>query len=180
MTNLEELLELAKTAMKIAPGQWDTDTIDNEGAYGSGEDVHEGFKSYVVGCGPVDNWKAIADSSNSDLILVEEDYDIDHHAAWDENSRVLFKFIAAANPSVIIDLLTKAKERETEAWNAGRDAAKDKATGWLVSFENAPEITYISPRQYAVDAVKDIVDSISALTRPTTPPAVLMEDNNGN
>lgn len=106
---VEELERLAKAA---TPGPWDTDTEQNEGSYGMGEDVSEGFDSYGVYAGD----KKVVDTLNSDLAEVEVDGDCDENGprswAWDEQGRRNAEFIAAANPQAILALIKEKREME--------------------------------------------------------------------
>lgn len=84
---LEALLAAA------TPGPWETDSESNDGAYGSGEDVHEGFKSYIM----LDSkGQRLFDSLNSTAGAIEEDIGDEGVSAWDEFARRNFAFIAAA------------------------------------------------------------------------------------
>jgi hypothetical protein len=106
--DLSKLEALAKAA---TPGPWDVDDVQTDGEYGSGEDTYRGFKSYVVGCGPVDNWRSIIDTSNSDVAMVEVDGDCDGTTAWDEVGRCNTQFIAAAREAVPA-LIARVRELE--------------------------------------------------------------------
>jgi hypothetical protein len=113
--DIDELEALAKAA---TPGPWDVGVIHNEGEYGTGEDSYSGFKSYVVGCGPVDNWKSIVDTSNSDVAMIEVDGDYDSTDTWDEVGKCNASFIAAAREAVPA-LIARVRELEAalvEAW----------------------------------------------------------------
>ncbi len=88
-----DLAKIKEAAERATPGPWDTDTIDNE-------DGKWRFKSYIVGSGPVDNWKAVVDTSNSDVIEIHREDDIDYSSVWDEQGRRNAEFIALARTTV--------------------------------------------------------------------------------
>ena len=69
MTLLETLRALAPV---VTPGEWGEDTLKSEGAYGSGDDTHEGFATTAIYNA---DGKLLFDALNSDVILVQEEWD---------------------------------------------------------------------------------------------------------
>ena len=108
----QSIADLLALAEKATPGPWDTDTEQNEGDYGSGEDVSTGFSSYGVYAGN----KKVVDTLNSDLIEVEVDSDADENGprswAWDEQGRRNAEFIATFDPTKAAELLDRIEELE--------------------------------------------------------------------
>ena len=108
-TDTERLKAMEAAATK---GPWECDTTHNEGSYGAGEDVYEGFKSYTI---LSEDGKVLFDSLNSDAIEVHEEYDEDGATAWDEIARRNAELIVAmrnALPSLLarIEALTVEPE----------------------------------------------------------------------
>lgn len=96
--------ELETLAAKATPGPWEVDTIENDGAYGSGPDAVHGFKSPVMLDG---DGKALFDASNSDLIEAHEEYNEDGCYAWDDPGQNNFALIVALRnnlPAIIAAL----------------------------------------------------------------------------
>jgi hypothetical protein len=110
----EQVAEIRAKALKATAGPWDVDIVHNEGTYGTGEDDYTGFNSYVVGCGPVNDWKSIVDTSNSNVAMIEVDGDSDGTTAWDEIGRRNAEFIAAANPENILSLIATIEAAQAE------------------------------------------------------------------
>lgn len=108
---LDEWKRLAGAAAKAAPGDWDTDTIDNDGG-GSGH-----FDSYCVFIAgkPGEIGKGIVDTLNSDNISVEVDGDEDGIRAWDENGRRVVEYIAAFDPPATLALIAEVERLRAEA-----------------------------------------------------------------
>lgn len=106
--DLHKLRKLATKAADIAPGAWDHDTDNNDGAYGSGPDARHGFSSYFM---MDDKGRRLFDSYNSEVAEVHEDDD----SAWDENSRRLFDYLAAFNPATALSLLSRLQAAEERA-----------------------------------------------------------------
>lgn len=101
---------LRELLAKATPGPWEVDTIENDGAYGSGPDAVHGFKSPVM----LDaEGKALFDAYNSDLIEVHEEYDEDSCHAWDEQGRANFALVAAA-VNALPDLLATIESLRAE------------------------------------------------------------------
>jgi len=108
MTDICE--RLRELLAKATPGPWEVDTIENDGAYGSGPDAVHGFKSPVM----LDaEGKALFDAYNSDLIEVHEEYDEDSCHAWDEQGRANFALVAAA-VNALPDLLATIESLRAE------------------------------------------------------------------
>jgi len=101
-----ELRKAAEAAAKIAPGLWGSDIEKGEGEYGIGDNTHTG---YMVPYMETEYGKRLFDAHNTDVGLIEEDYSFDengaHHSAWDENSQVIFEYLALVQPANIIALL---------------------------------------------------------------------------
>ena len=80
---------LAALSEAATPGEWSADTIRSEGAYGSGDDTHEGFATTAIYS---DDGKILFDALNSDAILVQEEWD---GHAYDLTSAANAAFIVA-------------------------------------------------------------------------------------
>lgn len=106
-TDTERLKAMEAAASK---GPWECDTTHNEGSYGAGEDVYEGFKSYTI---LSEDGKVLFDSLNSDAIEVHEEYDEDGATAWDEIARRNAKLIVAMR-NALPDLLDAAERLERQ------------------------------------------------------------------
>ena len=108
-TDTERLKAMEAAATK---GPWECDTTHNEGSYGAGEDVYEGFKSYTI---LSEDGKVLFDSLNSDAIEVHEEYDEDGATAWDEIARRNAELIVAmrnALPSLLAQIKALTVEPE--------------------------------------------------------------------
>jgi hypothetical protein len=141
------LRKLARAAAKIAPGLWGSDVEKGEGEYGVGDETLTGF---MVPYMETEHGKRLFDAHSSDVALVEEDFSADengdHYSAWDENSRVIFEFLAAVQPANIIAILDGGRfapdpARETSkavAWMRrwvfdGNEGTKgDRPKGWTL------------------------------------------------
>ena len=128
MTLLETLRALAPV---VTPGEWGEDTLKSEGAYGSGDDTHEGFATTAIYNA---EGKLLFDALNSDVILVQEEWDDDGFGyAYDLTSGAnadLIVTLRNALPAIIAALETAALVRD-EDWLAERIAeggAQDWAT----------------------------------------------------
>ena len=98
--------EIAALVAGITPGELMIETVRNDGAYGSGENLAHGFVSYLV----LDqNGDVVCDTLNSTLTTVTEEDD----QAWDEVGRKNMSFFAAA-PSIVKQLLARVGEVEAE------------------------------------------------------------------
>lgn len=120
---LEEWKRLAEAATKAAPGDWDTDTIDNDGG-GSGH-----FDSYCVFIAgkPGEIGKGIVDTLNSDNISVEVDGDEDRIRAWDENGRRVVEYIAAFDPPATLALIAEVERLNAEVSLMARERLTEEA-----------------------------------------------------
>lgn len=118
----EALRAAAKAATAIAPGAWEHDTEQSEGAYGAGPDARHGFSTYLM---MDEKGRRLFDAHSSEVAEVHEEYDEDGATAWDENSRRLFDFIAAANPSVVLALLDEIITLKADLAAAGGREAYD-------------------------------------------------------
>ena len=92
VTKLERMKSLCDAATQ---GEWETDTIRNDGEYGDGEDTHSGFNSYAM---YDSKGLSLFDSLNSQCCSVDCDIYEDGGSAWDETAKRNFAFIAAMNP----------------------------------------------------------------------------------
>ena len=108
----ERAHDVSLKAMEAAAtkGPWECDTTHNEGSYGAGEDVYEGFKSYTI---LSEDGKVLFDSLNSDAIEVHEEYDEDGATAWDEIARRNAELIVAMR-NALPDLLDAAERLERQ------------------------------------------------------------------
>ncbi|CFR18113.1 ead/Ea22-like family protein [Yersinia frederiksenii] len=107
--------ELKKAALEATQGDWWQDVVETKGTYGMGDDCHEGFHSYAV-YRPDNN--SLLDMTNSTAAIINTEDDGDYHMAWDETGRRNAKFIALANPTVVLALLAKLEAAEAELCNA--------------------------------------------------------------
>lgn len=105
----EQLLALVDAAEAVAPGAWEHDTEENEGAYGAGPGARHGFKSYVMFDG---RGRRIFDGGNSEIALVQEECDEDGAHAWDESGRRVFGFSATFDPPQVRALILRAQAAE--------------------------------------------------------------------
>lgn len=127
----DEIRELLTKAEKATPGPWGFDSTKNEGAYGGGEDISEGFNSYAVHSESIDDFYSnpavICDTLNSDVALLEEEYDDENSfSAWDEQGRRNMSYIAACSPDRIsaLGILALEAVRLREAVKPFSAAAK--------------------------------------------------------
>lgn len=80
--------------MPPTPGPWIVDTIKTEMTYGGGPDASTGMvTTYIV---TAQDGQMIADTSQSDVVLVEEEYHEDGVSAFDAQGRANAALIAAA------------------------------------------------------------------------------------
>jgi len=78
---VEEILrELLSKVSRDAPLPWSRDCEGRE----SGQS--ETFDHYFVGTEAGGKWLTLFDTSNSTAVCIEEDYDEDHYACWDETA----------------------------------------------------------------------------------------------
>lgn len=70
MTNLSDTLAALSEA--ATQGEWDTDTLNSEGSYGSGDDIRECFATTAIYDA---SGKVLFDALNSDACLVHEEWD---------------------------------------------------------------------------------------------------------
>lgn len=63
---------LAALSAAAAQGEWETDTLNSEGSYGSGDDIHECFATTAIYDA---SGKVLFDALNSDACLVHEEWD---------------------------------------------------------------------------------------------------------
>lgn len=78
---------------KHTPLPWEVNIIRNEGDFGMGEDISSGFDSYSIS---IANGKIIADTTNSDLIIVEDESDDETRFTWDTVGKANAEFIVRA------------------------------------------------------------------------------------
>jgi hypothetical protein len=105
----EALAQLRLKAEKATKGEWWSDSIGNEGAYGSGDDCAEGFTSYAV---YDENDRVLLDTLNSSAACIQEEYDEEGHVAWDEVGQRNAEFIAAANPATVLALMDALEAKD--------------------------------------------------------------------
>jgi hypothetical protein len=77
----DALAQLRLKAERATKGEWWSDSVGNEGTYGSGDDCVEGFTSYAV---YDENNQILMDTLNSSAACIQEEYDGEGHVAWDE------------------------------------------------------------------------------------------------
>lgn len=112
-----DINELERLLAKATPGPWEDDHEKNEGSYGEGWNIHEGYNSAVI-LGP--NGKRLFDALNSDAAYIHEDAGSDedgpYHSAWDETSiRNAELIVAAVNGlPTLIAAFKKVGELEAE------------------------------------------------------------------
>ena len=137
----EEITRLKALCKAATPGPWEFDTVCNEGAYGMGEDIYEGFSSYQIIAPSSNGHVVICDTLNSDCVCVEEEFDEDGAAAWDEVARKNMAFIAAARtalPALLVENTElRAKAEASIALSGTTDAMRPASDGWL-PIESAP------------------------------------------
>lgn len=103
---LSSLRVLAQAASNVAPGDWWTDKEAN--------DADPKYDVPVLFAGD----KRLLDAHSSDIVLLREDFTGDEggewREIWDENSSVLFQYLAAANPQTMLALLTRLAALEAD------------------------------------------------------------------
>lgn len=77
-----DLAKLKKLEAQASPAPWWSDNVD-------AEDGHGRYDAYCVGYGT----KGLFDTTNADDQLIEEDFDEDHVARWDETGRRNAEFV---------------------------------------------------------------------------------------
>lgn len=129
-TDTERLKAMEAAATK---GPWECDTTHNEGSYGAGEDVYEGFKSYTI---LSEDGKVLFDSLNSDAIEVHEEYDEDGATAWDEIARRNAELIVAMR-NALPALLARIErvEGERDSWKEQFHSAASAASEYSEFYE---------------------------------------------
>ena len=140
--DVKALKELAEAA---TPGPWDYDVEKNEGDYGAGEDCSSGFDSYAI-CD--EKGQTLFDSLNSDAACVQDGYDGDYFRAWDEVAERNAKFIAAANPAAVLELIGNIEALEARI----RELEQQPTEAWLI------EWTYANGKRQAVCVNNCIAD----------------------
>lgn len=115
--NIDRLEALAWAALKAAPGEWECDCQDSEGAYGAGPDARHGFKVPVLYAGG----KQVLTADGSEIALVREEYDEGGGSAWDDTSMDVVDYVVAANPVVILALLSALSEATERAGRMERE-----------------------------------------------------------
>lgn len=81
---------LAALDAEATQGEWEIDTLNSEGTYGSGDDTREGFSTTAI-CDA--SGKVLFDALNSDAILVQEEWDEDGGSAYDLTSAANARFV---------------------------------------------------------------------------------------
>lgn len=160
-TTAEERSTLAKLLKHATPAPWEVDTEKNDGCYGIGDDIHEGFQSPVMSTA---DGKRLFDASNSDTASVEEEWDEDSHSAWDEVGRRNFELIAALRNAAdralrdfdkLVAEILRLRALTTPGEAATAEEVADDIAGMLVSYgERVP------PRG---PGYRDIRDSIKKM-----------------
>lgn len=93
---LERLRALSEAATK---GRWFTESEKCDGSYGSGEDGHEGYLAYSIVTdaeSPHGKPGVIAETTNSTLSIIHEEWSEDDFTAWDDIAKNNTAFICAA------------------------------------------------------------------------------------
>jgi len=108
----EEIRKRAEAAMKVAPGVWECDGVDNEDGNGK-------FKSYAI---YLSDGRSICDTLNSGIIEIEQEADEDGISAFDRIGLACMEFVAAANPVAVLSLLSALEAYEAAMWT---DATRD-------------------------------------------------------
>ena len=108
--------ELKRLAGLVTPGEWSEDDLKSDGAYGSGDDTHEGFTTTAIYDA---KGNVLFDALNSDAILVHEEWDEDGFChAYDLTSAANAALICVLRnnlPTIIAALETAALVRD-EDW----------------------------------------------------------------
>ena len=108
MTALNKHSALRQLAEKATYGEWWSDVVETDGEYGDGEDRASGYHSYAVYVGS----ESLLDMTKSTAACIHEEWDHDHHMAWDETAKRNAEFIAAANPATVLALLDELEAAE--------------------------------------------------------------------
>lgn len=114
---LASLVErLRKLEAKSTPAPWEVDSeYDHDAHYSGGGGCGCGFKNFFVGAEVNGQWKTLFDTVNSDLKLIEEDYDEDGSNAWDSIGLANAELVAAlrnALPEIATSITTLVAERD--------------------------------------------------------------------
>jgi hypothetical protein len=88
--------ELRGLIAKATPGPWEIDTEQSEGEYGSAPDTGTGYDDFLIGADIAGKWATLLTTENSTVKEIEEDYDEDHHRAWDAVGEANAKLVIAA------------------------------------------------------------------------------------
>lgn len=107
MSNIDKRA-LREAAEKATKGEWWSDVVETDGEYGEGEDRVSGYHSYAVYVGH----ESLLDMTNSTAACIHTEWDHDYHMAWDETAKRNAEFIAAANPSNVLELLDELEAAE--------------------------------------------------------------------
>jgi len=111
----------------VTPGPWYLDSIETDGAYGSGEDTSEGFRTYGVRTSGEKRFgqdASICDAVNSDLAVVHEEFDEDGTVAWDDVAKHNMAHIARCSPDAIDRLLAHLDATTARLTSLAEDNAK--------------------------------------------------------
>lgn len=104
--SFNNLRALALAALNVAPGEWNTEREEN--------DADPSYDVPVLFAGD----KRLLDAHSSEIVQLREerggDESGDWRDIWDDNSAVLFAFIAAASPSTILSLLGRLAALEAD------------------------------------------------------------------
>jgi hypothetical protein len=115
-----DLERLAKAAAKRAPGLWGSDIEKSEGEYGVGDECHSGF---MVPYMETEHGKRLFDAHYCDVAEVHVDYDEDGAHAWDEAAREIFNYLAAVQPSAVLELIAAARPQPADGCSSNEGAA---------------------------------------------------------
>lgn len=112
---------LAALSEAATQGEWETDTLNSEGSYGSGDDIHECFATTAIYDA---SGKVLFDALNSDACLVHEE--------WDEEDGYCHAsdLTSAANAAFIVALVSAYRTGQlvpvpSVEWQPIKTAPKD-------------------------------------------------------
>ncbi len=130
----------------MTPGEWGEDTLKSEGAYGSGDDTHEGFATTAIYNA---EGKLLFDALNSDVILVQEEWDeggfcYAHDLTSSANADLIVT-LRNALPELIAALEVVALVRDEE-WLAERIAGGGDVV-WSKALDAARAIIAALPKE---------------------------------
>jgi hypothetical protein len=115
-----DLERLALAAAKRATVLWGSDIEKSEGEYGVGDECHSGF---MVPYMETEHGKRLFDAHYCDVAEVHVEYDEDGAHAWDEAAREIFNYLAAVQPSAVLELIAAARPQPAEGCSSNEGAA---------------------------------------------------------